>query len=106
MLSFIAHAGELETSAVESSAHWLERWYFAVPLFFLVVFGLGVVIYLFSKRSVATTYLSVVTILLFSGIYLYDKSSVLSTLSITIGLLGSLLSVLALLSKPSKNPKK
>lgn len=105
MFKFIAHAGEAHGSTTESATHWLESWYIAVPLFILVVFGLASIVYLVSKRSVAATYLTVVATLLLSGIYFYNKSPALSAVSITIGLFGSLLSVLTVLSGP-KNPKK
>jgi len=106
MFRLIAHAGETHGGTAESATHWLESWYIAVPLFILLIYVLGTAIYLISKRSVATTYLSVVAVLLFSGIYFYDKSSVLSAVAITVGLLGSLLSVLAFLSASSKVTKR
>ncbi len=102
MLMFVAHAGEAHASSIENTAHWLESWYFALPLFILVVFGITSIVYLVSKRSVATTYLSVIALLLLSGIYFYDKSPVLSIVAITVGLFGSLLSVLAVLTVPKK----
>ncbi|MEK7472137.1 MAG: hypothetical protein AAB624_02715 [Patescibacteria group bacterium] len=102
MLRFIAHAGETDSVVAESATHFLENWYYALPLFILMVFGLASIVYLVSKRSVATTYLSVIAMFLISGIYLYDKSPALSAIAITIGLFGSLLSVLTVLSGPKK----
>ena len=73
MLRFIAHAGETDSVVAESATHFLENWYYALPLFILMVFGLASIIYLVSKRSIATTYFSVVGMLLIGGIYFYDK---------------------------------
>lgn len=105
MLNFIAHAGETHGSSTESTMHLLESWYLAIPLFILILIGIASVVFLVSRRSIAATYISVVAILLFSGIFFYDKSPLLSAASITVGLFGSLLSVLAVLSghKNDKN---
>lgn len=106
MLELFAHAGETHSNASESTEHLLASWYLAVPLFIVIVFGIASIVYLLSKRSVAATYLSVVAVLLFSGIFFYDRSPVLSAIAITVGLFGSLLSVLTVLSGPEKHTKK
>lgn len=100
MVRLIAHVGEVHSNAGENTTHWLESWYLALPLFILIVIGFGSLVYLLSRRSVATTYLSVVAVLLVSGVLFYDKSPIISVISIAIGLFGSLVTVLMFLSSP------
>lgn len=106
MITLFAHAGEDHGSASESAAHVLEYWYFALPLFLMVVALAGAVAFMVFKRSFTAAYIASVGVLLAGGIFMYDKSPVVSTVAITIGLLGSLLIVLTLLSPPQKASKK
>ncbi len=102
MISFFAHAGEAHASSTESAVHWLSTWYIALPLFLLGTALVAALVYFASKRSMAATYLSVVGIFLVSGIFLYDKSPVVSTVALASGLFGSVLVVLTSLSKKDK----
>lgn len=105
MLDLLAHAGETHESSSESTSHLLESWYVALPLFLLAVAGIATIVYVLSKRSLAATYLAVVAIFLVSGIFLYDKSAVISVMSLTIGLFGSVIVVLTSLAKTPESSK-
>lgn len=102
MITFFAHGGEVHETASESTMHILSDWYIALPLFILVIAGFAALVYLATKRSKPVTYLSVVGLLLVAGVFMYDKSPVVSIVSLAVGMAMILASVLGSLMLPHK----
>lgn len=102
MITFFAHAGEQHDSAATTASHYLQEWYIAVPLFLLCLAGAATVIYFISQRSKAATYISVVFLLLIAGVATYAVSTIISILSLTLGMAMILAMVLLSLAKPVK----
>lgn len=86
----------------ETSLHYLQEWYIAIPLLILVVVGVATLVYFASRRSKAITYLSISGLLLIAGIGLYSESPIASTVALSTGIAMTLFLVLASLMAPAK----
>jgi hypothetical protein len=102
MLHLFAHAGQSHATSAETATHILQEWYIALPLFFISVIGLAVIIFLLSK-SKPLTYMSVVALLLVAGVFMYDKSAVVSIVSLTLGMAMAMIIVMVSLLRPTKS---
>ncbi len=89
MFHILAHAGEAHESAIESVAHSLA-WYVQVPLFFVGAAFVAAVIWLITKRTDRTLMLTSF-LLLVAGFALSGVAPIVALLSITTGLVVTLL---------------
>ncbi|CAN5702890.1 hypothetical protein BH23PAT2_BH23PAT2_10210 [soil metagenome] len=96
-----AHAGEEHVTTADSALHALfGQWYIALPLFIIVLFGIGSMTYILSKKSKPTTFTTVLIALFVIGVLTYTVSALISAIAISLGFLLVLLQVLATLSHP------
>jgi len=86
MYWLLAHAGESHESSTEGLRHYLETWYYALPLWVLLLLIVGVAAYVLTHKSIPTTIGFVVFTMLFSGMFAYDLAPAVSILSIVLGL--------------------
>ena len=98
----MAHAGEQHNTQTETTMHFLQEWFIAVPLLLVVVAALAFIVYFISRRSKPITFLSVTGILLVIGVGTYTFSPSMSVVSLSTGLGLLLVVVLASLMKPAK----
>jgi len=101
---FLSHADEVHTAAVSAAKHSLGDWYIGLPLFLLVVFGVGAIVQLTFKKSFITL-TTLAVLLLVIGFTTYSISPLVSILSITLGLMGTLILTLTSLGSPQTTPK-
>ena len=96
-----AHAGEAHGTSTGSVLHaLLGTWYIALPLYALVLFGVGSLVYFVSKKSKPATFLTVLITLFVVGVLTYTVSALISAISISLGFLLVLMQVLTGLSHP------
>lgn len=94
MLTFFAHAGEQHETTAETTVHFLQDWYIALPLLILCIIGFATLVFFLSRRSKAATYLAVIGLLLVAGVFAYTQSPIISVVSLTAGMAMTLLLVL------------
>lgn len=84
MINLFAHAGEAHETSGESLLHYLEVWYIALIVFVVVTYVLVTLLYMLNK-SLGKTLTVMMAVYLVAGVGLYEKSPVISILSIIIG---------------------
>jgi hypothetical protein len=89
-MRLIAHAGELHVSVVESAGHWFEPWYVQVGIFAGSLLLVGAISKLFTKHS-AWILLGLAITSLMAGFGLYSVAPIISILSLSCGLVVSML---------------
>ena len=105
MLNFIiAHSGEVHESSIETTVHELA-WFVQLPLFIASVAAFAYAVWLISK-DYSKTLLITSALLLISGFAFYSLSPLISVLSITVGLVATLLVTLLGLGSQDSGPKK
>jgi hypothetical protein len=85
MLELIAHAGEVHESSNESLIHYLGVWYIALAVFVVGTYVLATLVYSLTKKSLSKTLAALLVVYLAAGFTLYEKSPVISVLSIFFG---------------------
>lgn len=85
MLELIAHAGEVHDTTNESLLHYLGVWYIALATFAVGTYFIATLVYTLSKKSLGKTLGSLLIAYLLAGLTLYEKSPVISILSIFFG---------------------
>jgi|AntRauTorckE6833_2_1112554.scaffolds.fasta_scaffold01632_2 CHASE2 domain-containing sensor protein len=101
LTSLFAHVGEEHATTADSAMHALfGQWYIALPLFILVLFAVGSMTYVLSKRSKPATFTTVLIALFVIGVLTYTVSALISAIAISLGFLLVLVQVLATLSHP------
>lgn len=95
----LAHAGEEHETAVEAQSHYLQEWYFALPLLVVAIALIATAAYFLSGKSKAVTLLSVSASLLIGGVAFYNVSATASIVALAAGLAVTLVSVLISLGK-------
>ncbi len=104
MLTYFAHGGEVHNTALEASAHSLA-WYLQLLLLILGIIGFSGSIWFVTRRSDLTVLLTAFTLLV-AGFTLFKISPVVSVISITVGLIATLLVTLfGLGDKPTAQDK-
>ncbi len=79
-LNLLAHAGEIHDTTEQSLAHRLEQWYVAVIVFAVLLFVIGNLVYLLTKKSLNRTLAILSTMLFVSAFLVYENLKVLSVL--------------------------
>lgn len=103
MIQLLAHAGEEHATPTEAASHsLLETWYVALPLFLVFLVGVATIAYLLSKKSKAATLQVLLAVLFVSGVATYQKSAIISVVSLSGGFALALLSVVVGLSRPKR----
>lgn len=82
----LAHAGEEHSEIIESINHYLP-WYFAVPLFLILLAMVGYLTWIVSGRKLDIVALVLAFICLLSGFGLFVVSPAVSVIAITLGIL-------------------
>jgi hypothetical protein len=85
MLELIAHAGEVHESTNESLVHYLEVWYIALIVFVVGTYVIGTLVYMLTKKSMSKALGALLICYLIAGLTMYEKSPVISILSIFSG---------------------
>ena len=86
-VTLLAHAGEAHSDGLETIAHTVAPWYFAIPLFIIVISAIGYLTWLVSGRNSHIVLGVVTAALLVSGFTLFTISAAVSAIAITVGLL-------------------
>ena len=97
-----AHAGEAHESSSDSLWHYLGVWYIAVIVFIIGIYIVGTVTYNLSKKSLGATLSIIMAVLLAVGLLSYEKSPVISVLSILCGFIIALCLTFSVLMLPKK----
>lgn len=105
-LDVLAHAGEEHSDSLDTVTHAVSPWYVAVPLFLLVVAGIGYLTWLLSGRKPDTVLIVLSIVLLISGFTLFNISPFISVISITVGILMAGILTFGGLAEDAKNDKK
>ena len=95
-LNLLAHAGEIHDTTEQSLTHRLEQWYVAVIVFAVLLFVVGNLVYLLTKKSLNRTLTILSTMLFVSAYLVYQNLKVLSVLC----LVTSFIFVIVLIMNP------
>lgn len=90
MFNLFAHAGEEHADTVASATHYLEKWYIALPVFFMIIVSVGYLTWLVSNRNKQVTLGVVTLLLLVIGFSSFVISPIVSVVAILLGLFLSL----------------
>lgn len=97
---YFAHGGEAHGNAAQSAWHAITgEWYIALPLYLVLLFALGTVIYLVSK-SRAAVFNILLAVLFVAGVLVYSAAPVVSVVSLAAGFALALLLVITNLGGP------
>jgi hypothetical protein len=81
-----AHAGEEHSDTIEKLNHFLP-WYFAIPLFLLLLAMIGYLVWIVGGRKIDTVVLVLAFICLICGFGLFVVSPAISVVAITLGII-------------------
>jgi len=98
-----AHGGQKHINTAEAVEHYVAPWYVAVPIFICVIVILAYFVWRVSGRKLNTLVLVLTPILLISGLALYDISTFVSVISVTLGLILCVYLVIIKISPDSDN---
>ena len=99
MFKLLAHAGETHSEDLETIAHYVAPWYFAIPVFLLILAGIGYVTWIVSGKNTGTVLMTLAVIMLVCGMTMFAISPAVSIISILGGMLLSGLLAITGLSK-------
>lgn len=104
-IQLLAHAGEAHESSNESLIHYLSVWWIAILVFIISTYLLATIIFALTKKSLPKTLLTLMAVFLVAGLFSYEKSPVISVLSILCGFIIAIGATFASLMLPANKSK-
>lgn len=87
MFRYLAHGGENHSDGLEAAAHYVAPWYLAIPVFLLVIFMVGYLVWLVSGKNTGAVAGIVALVCLIAGFTMFTISPAVSIIAILSGIL-------------------